>query len=54
MVEITETVTYRIPVKAKDRDQAERKAQDIWENDGANAYYFASDWEVDHVREVKP
>ena len=47
VVEIVETVTYRILVRARDEDQAIRKAEGVWE--GGDDHYHVSDWESGRV-----
>ncbi|MEV5883067.1 hypothetical protein AB0L74_10170 [Streptomyces sp. NPDC052020] len=53
VVEIVETVVHQIPVRAKDSDQAERKAEDIWTTKvapGTDPYFQSSDWDFGRTR----
>lgn len=54
VVEIVETVVHRIPVRARDEEQAERKAEELFTNGPKDEpFYFHSDWEFGGTRKVK-
>ncbi|MFF1450193.1 hypothetical protein ACFVYF_18940 [Streptomyces sp. NPDC058274] len=53
VVRIEETVVHEIPVRAKDEEQADRKAAEIFANEGGEPYYFSSDWYITLTRKVK-
>ncbi|MYX26084.1 hypothetical protein GTY75_05270 [Streptomyces sp. SID8381] len=52
-VEIVETVVHVIPVRALDREQAERKAEYLFTHEGGEPYFDRSDWDFGHVTRVE-
>ncbi|MFJ8699489.1 DpnD/PcfM family protein [Streptomyces ardesiacus] len=53
VVTVVETVVHKIPVKAKNEEQADRKAEDLFTNEGGEPFYSHSDWEITRTRKVK-